>query len=341
MGVLDRFKADRKGTVAVLFGLSVIPVAGLAGAAVDYTRATVAKAALQTAADQAALRMVILRNGGKTGDVKALLAEALTDHPQLARDMAVDEGTWLTPNTQYRVTVSASIETTLFKIFKPDMKVAASATALGVSELQKVTVEATNLDPEAADFNELSAYCYNQVTKTRNGPIDPETGRRGPFLKISDNTDAGVREAPKSLDITCGTNENISYLLKNVRNARTNPALQRTGETWLHYTDTTSDGSGVQTYNTAYRNLIETVLCDSKDQCKPRSQGGILPNNHQTERTPSVNTSVCKTGQYLYFGWEDRPPNIGQWTDRDYDDIRFVMRCPGTIKGPFSVRLVA
>jgi Flp pilus assembly protein TadG len=52
------FAGDRSGSVAIMFALSTIPVLGLAGAAVDYSRATTARTQMQAAADGAALAAV-------------------------------------------------------------------------------------------------------------------------------------------------------------------------------------------------------------------------------------------------------------------------------------------
>jgi hypothetical protein len=39
----------------------------------------------------------------------------------------------------------------------------------------------------------------------------------------------------------------------------------------------------------------------------------------------------------MYYGWEDRPPGLSgtssnwqhiAWTDKDYDDIRIIIKCP-------------
>jgi Flp pilus assembly protein TadG len=48
-------RADRSGNVAVIFGIAAIPVFGLVGAAVDYSRANAARTAMQVALDAAAL----------------------------------------------------------------------------------------------------------------------------------------------------------------------------------------------------------------------------------------------------------------------------------------------
>jgi Flp pilus assembly protein TadG len=55
MNVFQRFRSDQRGNVAILFGLAVLPVVGMVGAAVDYSRANAVRASLQAAADAAAL----------------------------------------------------------------------------------------------------------------------------------------------------------------------------------------------------------------------------------------------------------------------------------------------
>jgi Flp pilus assembly protein TadG len=50
-----RFAAERQGNVAITFGLSLIPVLALTGAAVDYSRANSMKAEMQAALDSTAL----------------------------------------------------------------------------------------------------------------------------------------------------------------------------------------------------------------------------------------------------------------------------------------------
>ncbi|GGK22917.1 TadE/TadG family type IV pilus assembly protein [Salinarimonas ramus] len=52
---LRRFTEDRSGAVAIALGLVLVPVIGVAGAAVDYTRLSADRAELQRAADAAAI----------------------------------------------------------------------------------------------------------------------------------------------------------------------------------------------------------------------------------------------------------------------------------------------
>src|SRR3989304_5766391 len=52
---LSRFLHDRRANVAPIFALAILPVLGLLGAAVDYSRANRTKAQFQAALDATAL----------------------------------------------------------------------------------------------------------------------------------------------------------------------------------------------------------------------------------------------------------------------------------------------
>ena len=58
--MLFRFLKDRRASVAPMFALAVLPVIGLTGAAVDYSRASSVRTAMQSALDATALAMAKL-----------------------------------------------------------------------------------------------------------------------------------------------------------------------------------------------------------------------------------------------------------------------------------------
>lgn len=357
MSVLKRFIRDEAGTVALMLGLSLIPVAGLTGVAVDYGRAITLRSGLQKAADVAAMSALYAAHDGRAFDVQAAYRAALGPSAQALLGSGRDgsgqvqlavTGTWITPGKEYKVTVNGTLGGTLVRAVLPGrmLDVGVVAAAVGSQTRTVARIQGANLDPEAGDYNETQAYCYNDRAKTRLGPLDPQTGTRKPFAKIADNTDAGVQAGPQITDVQCGEGEQVSFVLKNIRDARTNTALQRTGTPRYFYTDATVNSAGVLSYAVTFegvtRNTLETILCDTKDQCRPRSKGGILPENHQTGRVPAVNTKVCSPGKYLYMGWEDRIPNYpGDNSDTDFDDIRMYVTCPSEVVGPFLVRLSA
>jgi Flp pilus assembly protein TadG len=71
---LSRFGNDRRGNIAVIFGIACIPLIAAVGCAVDYSRATQLRAKLQAAADAASVGSVaknspaILAAGSMTSD---------------------------------------------------------------------------------------------------------------------------------------------------------------------------------------------------------------------------------------------------------------------------------
>jgi hypothetical protein len=61
MDLLRRFRENDRGAVAIVFAVALIPIMGLSGAAIDYTRATQAKSKLQAATDSAALAALTIK----------------------------------------------------------------------------------------------------------------------------------------------------------------------------------------------------------------------------------------------------------------------------------------
>jgi Flp pilus assembly protein TadG len=121
-----RLWGDRRGNVAVLFGLAAVPIMGVMGVAVDYSRASHYRAILQSAVDTAALA------GATATSEKAIKATVVS-----VMDSTLPGGSSLNA-THYSthidsdsVTVSADAEvpTTIGGLFRAEMPVEVSATA--------------------------------------------------------------------------------------------------------------------------------------------------------------------------------------------------------------------
>jgi hypothetical protein len=93
-----RFAAHRGGNAAAAFGLALIPVAAAAGAALDYTRASEARAKLQSMVDAAVL------NGLKApSSQRVSVAEAHTRGAVISAGLALDQLAFTpTPNQGLR-----------------------------------------------------------------------------------------------------------------------------------------------------------------------------------------------------------------------------------------------
>src|SRR4051794_40615822 len=55
--MFSRFLRDRRGGVAPIFALGIVPIIGFVGAAVDYSRGNAARTAMQAALDASALML--------------------------------------------------------------------------------------------------------------------------------------------------------------------------------------------------------------------------------------------------------------------------------------------
>jgi hypothetical protein len=361
---MSGFLTDRRGNVAIIFGIGLIPILGFVGAVLDYSRAADLRSFLQTKSDATALNAAV--NG------------QLTDHSKLLADLEAEiknnyravtalsvSGTWVSL-THFRVEAKATVDTAMVHILPGvDRGIAVGIRAVAEVMPEVVSYEAPekfDLEPDAGDYNQLFAYCF-QFDK----PGDP-TARRKQMTLIADNDGNAYDFAwPK-----CSEGEALSFRMRNVRHARAYPQLWNNPNQWPYraeydfYTDTRLVGGAEQhtirrevawippqwqpyhsggKFSPGTFDVLETVRCDSLEECVGKSQGGILPEGKN--RNPNIETRPCEPGKYMYYGWEDRPPNQPgpsakwtepAWTDRSYDDIRIVMKCPVT--GLLNNRLV-
>jgi Flp pilus assembly protein TadG len=126
-GILRNFVYAAQGSAAPLFAVAALPILGLIGGAIDYSRASAARAKLQTSLDTALLAGV--KDGSASwNNVAAAVFSA---------DAAAVSGTVATPNFStdgngsYTASVSATVPTRFLTIFSMNsIAVAASSVAL-------------------------------------------------------------------------------------------------------------------------------------------------------------------------------------------------------------------
>ena len=71
MGAVKRFGTDEGGAVAIMFGLAILPLVGLVGSAVDYSRASAQHTKLQRAVDAAAIALIREPKSATKGELEA------------------------------------------------------------------------------------------------------------------------------------------------------------------------------------------------------------------------------------------------------------------------------
>ncbi len=328
------FAADRGGNTAMIFALAALPIFYSTGAVVDYTRMLRVQAGLQEQMDGSALSVAAAYDTAnyekQVDNLKSVILAEYGDEG--VTDVTV-QGQWIS-GVDFQVTATA----TLKMYFMPALSDLAKTNVVAAKTVARTSTptyvykdpDLSQLDPEAGDYNRMGVYCYD-ATKSK----EADKGR-SEIVWIADN---GGTKYTFTMP-TCGKGETMSYMLKNVRSARTTKSKwdDPKAEQYYYYTDTKIN-LGVETYDLGGWQILETVLCDTKDAClKTKSKGGSIP--FGKERTPEKATGMCQPGKYMYYGWEDRPPGNG-WTDKDYDDIRVVIECPNvTSSGDKTVFLL-
>lgn len=317
------FLRDRAGNVAVYTALLAIPLFAVAGIAIDYSRASLVKSFLQAEADAAALAGA--KGGASANDqnwVNNLRVNAEGRFSNDVLESLTANGRWVTA-TDFSVTAGAAVPVTLLAIV-PGMERAFDVNVQAVARFSQPVLTynppvVSQLDPDAADYNRIYVYCFNAKNKN-----SADKGRTK-MTAIADNAGTTYNYTmPK-----CAAGETMSYRLHNVRNARTQKSKWDSprAEFYEYYTDTVLTGGGAESYTSLNVSLLETVLCDSRKVCEPKKKGGpgIIPEG--ANRTPQRATGACAPGKFMYYGWEDRPPESGG-SDRDYNDIRIIIECP-------------
>jgi len=119
---VSKFRDDRSGNVAMLFALTMIPMIGFTGAAVDYTRGNSARAAMQAAMDSTALmlskdaqKLTKDQLAQKTQDYfKALFNRSDVHDVSVSAEFSQPEA----GSFQLDVTGTAAIDTTFWRAMK-------------------------------------------------------------------------------------------------------------------------------------------------------------------------------------------------------------------------------
>ncbi|MBV9076573.1 MAG: hypothetical protein JO048_03705 [Methylobacteriaceae bacterium] len=130
MRTIKRFGMDRRGAVAPIFGLMLLPLIGLAGAAVDYGRAADTQAALMRAIDATALLLVKQPRTTDAGTLNRIAQRAFPGF--LETKFAAELSSVTVTRTDRDVTVSAAgrVPNAFMQLFrKPETPIAATATA--------------------------------------------------------------------------------------------------------------------------------------------------------------------------------------------------------------------
>jgi len=116
--LLSRFMADRRGGVAPMFALALLPIVGLTGAAIDYSRANSVRVGMQSAIDATALAMAKLAPTLTQAQLQTqtnAYFQAMFNHPE-AKNIVITPSYTTTGGSQLTIAVSGSMDTTFMNV---------------------------------------------------------------------------------------------------------------------------------------------------------------------------------------------------------------------------------
>jgi len=209
---------DRRGSIALIFGLMLIPLVLAAGVGIDYARAVQFKAQLQAATDDAALAGASAYVASGTAG-QALGTTAATNYMNKAiAALPANNGVsfTVTPGTtsssgsvtafQMTVTATATFPTTLMAIYKPTLTITTTATAN--NPIVNASFNTGGFVSYACDTNEVYWYIVPQ-----GGGVPPASAMN---LLWSNNS----ASPPSTATFQVAASQQIGFAIENITGAR-------------------------------------------------------------------------------------------------------------------------
>jgi Flp pilus assembly protein TadG len=196
--LLARFFKDRRGGVAPLLALGIVPLVGAVGAAVDYSRANSVRAAMQNALDATALMLskdAQSLSGAQLTQKANVYFTSMFDRPEAANVQVTQQFT--SPQQgSFSLTVSgtATVATLFWRLIgQPNIDVTASGEVVwGIKKLNlALALDNTGSMASSGKMTALKEAAHNLLTTLKNAEKTPG--------------DIKVSIVPFAVDINVGT----------------------------------------------------------------------------------------------------------------------------------------
>jgi Flp pilus assembly protein TadG len=176
----SRFFADERGGVAPIFALAIVPIIGLAGAAVDYSRAAAARSAMYAALDATGLMLSRDAATMTPGQVSAKATDIFNSEFSRADVSNLQVNAVLNSPQQgsFTLTVSASgnVATTFTRILGQNSIALNGSTDVdwGIKKLElALALDNTGSMAQSGKLTQLKAAAHNLLTTLQNAAKQP------------------------------------------------------------------------------------------------------------------------------------------------------------------------
>lgn len=329
---MKNFIQNDKGNFLVVTCLALMPLAGILGFAVDYSRMQGARAVFQDQTDAAAIAIAKRGLNASMNEPieftkKAILAEL--DPGIIDPNLAV-KANWDGADVEVFVdgNVNHAIMSMLPGIAKQSKVSIYARARTATTTSPPGAPEIAFVDPSADNYNRLYLYCYYP----QNLPDIPETVSKD-YVPLQDNAEppSSYYTKPTFTPPTCADGGYVNYYVEQMdgRYKKAPPApITTTDGNWGSNFEYGADGE-IESANGKFG--METIICKDLDECKHKKDGGRIP-DRKPYRTPVEEFGACPKGGYRYHGYEDG-------TDNDYDDISVIMPCDGKTSGSTKTKI--
>jgi Flp pilus assembly protein TadG len=178
-GWLNKFRAAEAGNVIVIFSLALIPIVGLVGAGVDYSRASAAKAAMQAAADATALMLSKEAQSlpsDQLGPQATAYFNAEFNHPEVVNLSVNQAYTAAAGNFRIQVTATGQVPMTFARVLGQqnfDISVN-SEVAWGIKKLQlALALDNTGSMSSSSKMTELKKAAHSLLDTLKKAATSP------------------------------------------------------------------------------------------------------------------------------------------------------------------------
>lgn len=177
--LLARFWKNRHGGIAPMLALTIIPLIGAVGAAVDYTRASAARAAFQASLDSTALMLSKTASNQSSAELQAAATDifnALFNRPAV-QNVAVTANYSSTGGSKMALTGSATVPTDFLNVIGfSAINITASATATwGNTRLRVALVlDNTGSMSQSDKMAALQTASQNLLTQIKATAVTPD-----------------------------------------------------------------------------------------------------------------------------------------------------------------------
>ena len=222
---IGRLRLNRSGNISVVFALSLVPVVGMVGAAIDYTNALTTRHQLQDAADAgvlaAAVQLARAANvgAGQVADAKAFVQLAIRDN---MKSINPDVSPVITPDVnagKVSANVSVAVPTSFLRVLNIQtisVGVSSIADFLGDGSTRvevALVLDATGSMGENNKLDGAKSAAKNLVDTllpSGGGGNDPNAHVRVSVVPFSDYVNVGLQYAGANW-LTDTSNQTVTY----------------------------------------------------------------------------------------------------------------------------------